>query len=344
MFVILLFFLILSFSWVNSDEIYSADSHGPISLMGDHIHKKNEIMFSYRFGHMRMDKVISGTKLMGINEIMIAPNGSSNGAGTYMNAPTTMKMDMHMFGAMYAPTDYFTLMIMGSYSEKEMTQQRMPMMGKNGSRFDVNSSGIGDTKISGLIRIYDTTSIKSHFGIGLSLSTGSINKRDNAPASFDARLGYAMQNGSGTFDPFFFFNNVNNFGKVKLGEQIYFKIPASGKNSKGYEYGNTFYSSVWTSYRWLNNVSTSVKLNYKYKGEMRGSDDEMNPRMSPAMDARNQGYQKLNFGIGINFINNNHLLKNHRLALEAIFPVYQRYRGIQMSENFRTMLGWQYSF
>ena len=49
---------------------------------------------------------------------MSAPNGASNGAGTYMNAPISMNMSMHMFGAMYAPNDFFTLMIMGSYHEK----------------------------------------------------------------------------------------------------------------------------------------------------------------------------------------------------------------------------------
>ena len=38
---------------------------------------------------------------------------------------------------------------MTSYLEKEMTQQRMPMAGS--ARFDVNSSGIGDTRVSGLI-------------------------------------------------------------------------------------------------------------------------------------------------------------------------------------------------
>ena len=83
-----------------------------------------------------------------------------------------------------------------------MTQQRMPMAGS--ARFDVNSSGIGDTRVSGLIKLYNGISIKTHFGIGLSLPTGSIDKRDATPVSSDARLGYAMQNGSGTFDPYFF--------------------------------------------------------------------------------------------------------------------------------------------
>jgi hypothetical protein len=181
-------------------------------------------------------------------------------------------------------------------------------------------------------------------GLGLSLPTGSIDNRDVTPASSDVRLGYAMQNGSGTFDPFFFINNVNDFGRIKLGEQFFVKIPASGKNSKDYEYGNSFDATVWSSYRWIENFSTSIKINYNYQKKMEGSDDEMNPRMGPAMDSRNQGYQKLNLGFGVNFINYNNFLKNHRLGIEGIFPIFQRYRGMQMAENYKVVIGWQYSF
>ena len=74
-----------------------------------------------------------------------------------MNSPISMKMDMHMFGAMYAPLDNLTLMLMTGYSEKEMTQQRMRMRGSG--RFDVNSSGVTDTRISGLIKLFNNNSI-----------------------------------------------------------------------------------------------------------------------------------------------------------------------------------------
>ena len=71
--------------------------------------------------------------------------------------------------------------------------------------------------------------IKTHLGFGMSLPSGSIDERDTTPASSSARLGYAMQNGSGTYDPFVFLNNVNVFGKIKIGEQFYFKKVALGK-------------------------------------------------------------------------------------------------------------------
>ena len=57
-----------------------------------------------------------------------------------------------MFGAMYAPNNNLTLMLMTNYVEKEMKQERMPMSGS--SRFDVNSSGIGDVRILALLKYY----------------------------------------------------------------------------------------------------------------------------------------------------------------------------------------------
>ena len=40
----------------------------------------------------------------------------------------------------------------------------------------------------------------------------------------------------------------------------------------------------------------------------------------------------------------NEFLKNHRLGIEGTFPIFQKYRGIQMKEVFKIVIGWQYSF
>ena len=65
--------------------------------------------------------------------------------------------------------------------------------------------------------------LKTHFAFGLSLPSGGIDERDATPTSLNSRLGYKMQNGSGTFDPFFVINNVSDFRKVKLGKQFQIK-------------------------------------------------------------------------------------------------------------------------
>ncbi len=336
------FIIIVVFSTIlRTAEIHLADSHGPISVMGDHSHKKGEIMFSYRFGHMEMNKIMNGTKVLYSDNITSVPNGASNGSGNYMNTSVSMKMDMHMFGAMYAPHDLLTLMLMTSYFEKEMTQRRMPMAG--GGLFDVNSSGISDTRFSGILKVFEEDYLKTSIGFGISIPSGSIDIRDNTPTSSSSRLGYSMQNGSGTFDPFIFINNINNLGRLKVGEKFLFKKSVY-KNTKNYKHGDLFKATLWTSYRWVDYISTSVKINYEVKKKMIGSDNEMNPRMSLAMDSRNQGHQKVYLGFGLNFVNPYLFLKNHRIGIEGIFPTYQRFRGLQIRERYRVIMGWQYGF
>ena len=75
---------------------------------------------------------------------------------------------------------------------------------------------------------------------------------------------------------------------------------------------------------------------------MEGFDNEMNKRMSPAMESRNQGFNKVNLGLGFNFVYNSVYFKNNRLALELLIPIYRDYEGIQMADSFSFILGWQY--
>ena len=342
MYLVYLISALVFFGNTKADEINVADSHGPISVMGDHIHNSGEIMFSYSFANMKMHGLLNGKKSIGLRESMQAPNSASNGGGSYMNSPVAMNMDMHMFGVMYAPINYLTFMLMTNYVEKEMKQERMPMSGS--TRFDTNSNGFGDIRLTGLIKLRKNNHQKSIIGLGLSFPTGSIDKRDSTPTSSNTRLGYAMQNGTGTFDPYIFLNNIYNFGKFKIGGQMLFKSSLSINNSKGYHYGNLTDLKTWFSYRWLKNFSSAVKINYFYQAKMHGYDNEMNSRMSPAMDSRNQGLNKLDIGFSINFINQKNLLKNHRIGIELLCPVFENVRGIQMSEDIKTILGWQYSF
>jgi hypothetical protein len=192
--------------------------------------------------------------------------------------------------------------------------------------------------------VHDNKNWKNNFALGISFPTGSIDLRDRTPASNSSRLGYNMQNGTGTYDSYFLFNNVNIFGKLRIGEQIFFKMPVSGKNDNNYKYGNDFNLKLWYSYRIIDQLSTSINFNYKYKGKIKGTDDEMNKRMSPAMDSHNHGYQKINLGIGLNFINHKEFLKNNRLGMEFTLPLYQKLNGIQMADQYNFMIGWQYSF
>ena len=91
--MLLLIFFFLTFLFeknLNADEIRFADSHGPITVMGDLLHKKNELMLSLRLSKMNMEGMLSGNNVISVNSVMSAPNGASDGSGTYMNSPISM--------------------------------------------------------------------------------------------------------------------------------------------------------------------------------------------------------------------------------------------------------------
>ena len=52
MIILLIIIFSINLKSLLAHEKIFADSHGPISIMGDHIHKKNEYMFSYRLMKM----------------------------------------------------------------------------------------------------------------------------------------------------------------------------------------------------------------------------------------------------------------------------------------------------
>ena len=305
------------------------------------MHKKNEFMFSYRFSSMEMSGLRNGISSISTEDTMTSPNGSSLSDGTYMNAPTSMNMSMHMFGMMYAPSDNLTLLIMGNYKQKEMTQQRMNMSGS--ARFNVNSQGFGDVMLGSMFGIKNNKDLKIHLGLGLSLPTGSIDKRDDIPTGSNKRLGYNMQNGSGTWDPYALLNFRKKIHEIKYGAQFFYKVRPGDSNNYGYKYGNFLDTNIWTSYNFINFLSASFKINFKSLNKMKGYDNALNARMSPAMDAGNIGYKKVLLGLGFNFINQNSFLKDQRFAIEIIKPIYEKYNRIQMKQSLKVMMGLQYA-
>ena len=188
-----------------------ADSHAPISIMGDHTHKEGQVMFSYRYMTMGMDGYQSGSSSSNYTKARTKPLG-----GNYMTVPEEMTMNMHMIGAMYAPSDDITLMIMGSYLDSEMKVKKH----SNKKKKTLESSGNGDTKVSILKNLAHNDNAKLHASLGLSLPTGSISKKDIMFGSKEETLGYNMQLGSGTYDALPGFTYVYSEDNYSYGTQI----------------------------------------------------------------------------------------------------------------------------
>jgi len=310
------------------------DGHAPISVMGDHMHKMGEWMLSYRYMTMEMDGLLAGSKNISANDA-----NSTFGFPLGM-LPKDMKMDMHMFGTMYAISNKWTLMAMVNYLDNEMSMQSA-MMGT------MESKGISDIKLAGL---YDLAQWddgrRVHLKLGLNLPTGSIDEKHNGNI-----LGYGMQLGSGTYD---FEPAITYLGQTEnysYGAQLG-GILRIGENDQDYTLGNRFEAALWGASKITDSLSASAKFDYSSQSEIDGSDARLKMRRemmggtmdSPTFDPKSQGRDITTFGLGLNYYFQNNGLSGHRLAAEWETPIDQKVNGVQLELDSVWTLGWQYAW
>ncbi len=331
------------------------DSHAPITVMGDHYHKRGEWMFSYRFMHMSMRDNRDGTT-------DLAPDGIVTGYAnrffgnpmqppTLRVVPTEMSMDMHMLGAMYAPSDAVTLMFMTNLIRKEM--DHITYMGGMGTqqlgRFTTETQGLGDSSISALVRLSEQGHHRWHLTVGMSAPTGATDETGQilTPMGMtpSPRLPYPMQLGSGTWDVLLgltYAGHTSPTGRTdgNLGWGLQTRsVIRTGSNDEGYTLGDEHTLSGWMSWRLSGAVSTSARL----QAYRRGNIDGIDPRiMAPVQtaDPDNQGQTRLDLAVGVNMIMPD---QRHRLALEWIKPLRQDLDGPQMKTDWQLTAGWQFS-
>ena len=329
-----------------------ADMHAPISVMGDHYHRAGEWMVSYRYMRMDMEGNRIGTDEVSPEDIATTvPNRFANppmSPPTLRVVPTRMTMDMHMVGAMYAPTDWLTLMAMFNYVEKEMDHVTFqgPMGSTRLGTFTTRSEGIGDTPLTALIRLRQTSSSRLHATLGVSAPTGSTDEQDTVLTPMNTmptlRLPYPMQLGSGTWDPILGLTYFMKYtDRIGLGIQwrSTFRV---GDNDEDYSLGNEHKGTAWASYLFTPAVSGSIRI----EGYDRGNIDGQDPRITAPVqtaDPDNQGISRIDLGFGLNLAGQNDL-KGHRVAFEFLLPVHQDLDGPQLETDWMLTAGYQFAF
>ena len=311
-------------------------------------------MLSYRFMHMTMSGMASGENSLSMKDLF------NDGYSVYAD---DMDMQMHMIGAMYAPSDSLTLMGMIMYNRNTMdgTMKMTDSMsggmggGMRRGKPGIMSGGMGEIilnmknsmecdgkcelRLTGRYEIADLGDSRIHLNLGLSIPTGSTNEKHNGML-----MAYPMQLGSGTWDllPGITYNaQTEDFswgaqlgGTIRLG------------NNDGYSLGHAARAQAWLAKSWHPSVSTSLRINNELWGEIDGENSRltMSKMKNPLANGALQGGFRSEVGIGINYYNQKGSLAGHRLAAEFVIPVYEDFDGIQMERDWTWILGWQYAF
>lgn len=344
-------------SLAHAHDIY-ADDHAPIGVMADHAHKKGEVMLSARVMHMEMEGNQIGSQSVSSDTIATTiPNRFAAMPGqppTLRMVPQAMRMDMYMLGVMYAPSDAFTLAVMGNYIAREMdvlTYQGMAGTTTLGT-FDTSVNGLGDTKAMAIIPLLpfpaktDDTRNELYLKLGFNLPTGSSTKEVEVltPMGVNAviRAPYGMQPGSGTWDFEPALTYKGRRGKLGFGLQGSASIRL-GDNDQGYSFGDAYEATGWVSYRAAQGISLSLRA----KGGTRGRIDGVDPAiMGPAQSADPDLYggERVDLIAGVNLVGTHGALTGHRLGIELGKPVYQSLNGPQLAGDWNLMVGWQKAF
>lgn len=307
------------------------DGHAPIGVMCDHYHRKNEVMFSYRYMPMWMNGNLSGSNK--ISDGTIAQN--------YMMVPQSMQMDMHMLCVMYAPADFVTLMAMASYNV--ITMHDKMIMGEESIRETMRTSGFGDVSLYGFFKILNKKRQSFQANVGLSMPAGSVKKKGDMTAMGfrNVPMDYTMQMGSGTFDPIIGCTYLGQTDKFSWGILPAYTIRAY-RNTQNYSLGNRFDVTAWGGYKINKWVSVATSLTFFNTSKIKGADKNFTPSLMPQFNAANTGRSQIDIGIGSNFLVPSGKLRNIRLAVEARLPVYQYVNGIQMHNTASLTVGIQY--
>jgi len=336
------------------ENLARPDGHAPISIMADHTHDAGKWMLSYRYMFMDMDGMYRGSNSISPTQVF------NNAPNNYNVTPTRMTMEMHMLGAMYAPSDRITLSAMLPYLASEMDHlisptAPPPLQASNGGRptFTTRSEGIGDLKLGSLIRIVHDGPHHFHAGIGISLPTGSIAEKDVTPGPpmmgglTSRQLPAAMQPGSGTFDLLPSLTYAYVADSWSAGIQAAGAI-RTGENHHGYRLGNKFDLNSWIAYRINEWASVSTGISYHWEDELNGTQSDITRiivnRTIPTAFSENYGGQRIEALAGVNFVIPEGILRNHRIAADIRVPLWQDRNGLGLGTDYTLTLGWQYAF
>lgn len=316
-------------------HVRGAISHAPIGVMGDHNHAKGEWMFSYRSMRMDMEGMRQDDERVAARDV----TGNMMAPGAYMVSPTKMTMDMHMLGAMYAPSDSVTLMAMLPYLELEMDH-----VTRMGAEFSTEASGFGDAKLAALLKLseYRVGDVlnRFHLTIGVSAPTGSLDEKDMTPAGY-SQLPYAMQLGTGTWDLRPAITHQAYSGNWNWGAQLSANIPLEARNDEGYRWGASAEFTNWAAYAVSDALSLSVRLKATQWAGIVGERNDLNPGMVSTANTSNSGGTRIDVGIGANFMVQGGTLAGNRFSLEMMRPVQQRLEGVQLETDWILTAGWQ---
>jgi len=323
----------------------------PAGIMFGHmLPAKGDLMVGYRF----MLGKTNGNMQHGTHAVIdqtIIDQGCSDTIPCRFT-PSTMNMHMHMIDIMYAPTRWLNVMLMPTFMDMDMNLRKLANAppAKPGTHEHQGIGGhetgaIGDTYLSGLIKLLDIPGHRAHISIGFSAPTGKVDIEQRRMHRVDSGLiHFGMQLGSGTWD---FMPSLTYQGEKKQlswGMQVGGAKRMEDKNKSGYRLGDIFQTSVWGGVDLVPWLTASVRGIYTWQGAIQRDFDSLSSRIGSMDFPQNYGGQFWDIGFGLNAAVPRGKFAGNRFGFEWMQPVSNDFNGFQLDRKGSLAATWSYHF
>ncbi len=322
----------------------------PAGVQMDHmLEQKGDWMLGYRIMDMQQGGAIKRAG-KSVDDYTLV-NKACYGHPCYLR-PTTMNMRMHMLDIMYAPRDWLTLMLMPQFVDMSMGMRLLDESPRTGGMDAIGmaimhaehghrSSGLGDTELHGLFKLYQDNQLQLQMGLGLSLPTAEVDLSMRPMMGHDLGLmEYGMQLGSGTWDLKPSLTVTAQTGAAGWGAQITAVHRLEDENESGYALGNQLQSNLWASYQLLPGFSTSVRGVYTQQQAIKGRYQATHVPTGPGDYTANYGGEFVDMGLGLSLAFDKGSLAGNYLGIEWLQPVSDKPNGYQLEREGTLVFNW----
>ena len=274
----------------------------------------------------------------------------------------------------YSPWDRITLMVTPRLVDTHQDQTNVSAAGVDPAHPGQpsppgllhTSAGLGDTGVTVLGDLLKGDGYQIDAGAGLSLPSGSIDKRINTGSYY---LNYGLQPGSGTVDFVPSLTYLGYLGRFSWGAQVNADKRLQSRNGDGYALGDMVQGSVWGSVGILPWLSASVRGVGTWQGAVQGQfgphlvptqtgfklvqglpvriyKDVLTPQveLGPMDQPGSYGGRYGDIGVGVSAVIPRGAFAGNRLSVEWLVPVADDVNGYQLARVGTLSITWDTAF
>lgn len=273
---------------------------------------------------------------------------------------TKQVVDTHKTALFFKPTRSITLRMGGSYARRTTTEESF-FLGSKVSQSETVSEGWGDTAFEVIATPVSNENQQIDLSVGASAPTGRINARSKfrgffgglglvsvgpvlvfGPFEYDGRplLPAASQIGSGTTDILLGAAMRQHLGSLTVGGSWNSTL-RTGHSANQYRLGDVTAGTVWSSYEWLDGLSTTLSLSAEHTGRLNLKNRDQQT-FSKRIEEINSGSTRVDAAIGVNLYRTTGSLAGTGVSIEYRRPLSQSNNGVQMERQSDISLRWSY--